>query len=572
MTPQYLHYLHEWQIKMAQGSKPGEGGQLPGHKVSAAIAAVRGSNPGVELISPPPHHDIYSIEDLAELMYELSQFNPTARGNVKLVSETGVAIVAAGVAKGGAQTVHISGHSGGTGASPLSSIKFAGLPWELGVQAAHQVLHANDLRERVKLVVDGGMQTGLQAMKAFLLGAEAVGAGHGAAGGRGLHHGPPVPPEHLSHRHRHAVKAPARQVRGQAGPPGQVSGALGRGDPRRCWPAMGYRSVGEIVGRTDLLRPREGVEASGGRASASTVSCWDGRCPWPAKRPTQPVVSPLNRRLLARRTGAAVETAGRDAALPHQQHRPRRGGHAGGPHRGGDRATRAGRADRRRAGGLRRPGAGLRRLGRAAHRPARSRQRLRGQGHEHGRPDRCAPARDFGCPPDSTSLVGNTVGYGATGGELYVAGRAGQRFMCRNSGATAVVEGVGPHGCEYMTKGTVVVLGPVGLNFAAGMTGGTVYLLDGFTSEERGLLNTDYVRVEPLTAEEASATGPLHALIAAHHRWTGSPLAAEVLRYWPFYARYRFDKVVSIVPRAILAEERDEAPAPLAERAAVEVG
>src|SRR5436190_17692644 len=162
---------------MAHGSKPGEGGQLPGHKLSAEIAAVRGAEPGVELISPPPHHDIYSIEDLAELMYELSQFNPRARGNVKLVSQTNVAIVAAGVAKGGAQTVHISGHAGGTGASPLSSIKFAGLPWELGVQAAHQVLHANDLRDRVKLVVDGGIQTGVHAVKAFLLGAEGVGLG-----------------------------------------------------------------------------------------------------------------------------------------------------------------------------------------------------------------------------------------------------------------------------------------------------------------------------------------------------------------------------------------------------------
>src|SRR5579885_876490 len=174
VTPQYLHHLHEWQIKMAQGSKPGEGGQLPGHKVSSAIAEVRGSNRGVELISPPPHHDIYSIEDLAELMYELYQFKPSSTGNVKLVSETGVSIVAAGVAKGGAQTIHISGHSGGTGASPLSSIKFAGLPWELGVQVTHQVLQANDLRSRVKLTVDGSIQTGRQAVRAFLLGAESV--------------------------------------------------------------------------------------------------------------------------------------------------------------------------------------------------------------------------------------------------------------------------------------------------------------------------------------------------------------------------------------------------------------
>lgn len=165
------------------------------------------------------------------------------------------------------------------------------------------------------------------------------------------------------------------------------------------------------------------------------------------------------------------------------------------------------------------------------------------------------PPEEFGCPPESTSLVGNTVGYGATGGELYVAGRAGQRFMCRNSGAVAVVEGVGPHGCEYMTKGTVVVLGTIGLNFAAGMTGGVVYLVNGFTAEERGLLNNDYVRVMPLLPEEAQIGGPLHELVEAHHRWTGSPLAAEALRYWAFYARYRFDKVVSIVPRANVSDD-----------------
>jgi glutamate synthase domain-containing protein 3 len=167
------------------------------------------------------------------------------------------------------------------------------------------------------------------------------------------------------------------------------------------------------------------------------------------------------------------------------------------------------------------------------------------------------PPDDLGCPPESTALVGNTVGYGATGGRLFVNGRAGQRFMCRNSGAEAVVEGVGPHGCEYMTKGTVIVLGEVGLNFGAGMTGGVAYLLNGFTAEERGRLNTDYVRVEPLNEEEMSPDGPIHELIAEHHRWTGSPLAETILRYWEFYARYRLDKVVSIVERAKIAEEEE---------------
>ena len=167
------------------------------------------------------------------------------------------------------------------------------------------------------------------------------------------------------------------------------------------------------------------------------------------------------------------------------------------------------------------------------------------------------PPDDLGCPPESTSLVGNTVGYGATGGRLFVNGRAGQRFMCRNSGAEAVVEGIGPHGCEYMTKGSVVVLGEVGLNFGAGMTGGVAYLLNGFTAEERGRLNTEYVRVEPLSEEEMQPDGPLHELIAEHHQWTGSPLAETILRYWEFYARYRLDKVVSIVERAQIVEEEE---------------
>jgi glutamate synthase domain-containing protein 3 len=550
---------------MAQGSKPGEGGQLPGHKVSPEIAAVRGAEAGVELISPPPHHDIYSIEDLAELMYELSQFNPRARGNVKLVSQTNVAIVAAGVAKGGAQTVHISGHAGGTGASPLSSIKFAGLPWELGVQAAHQVLQANDLREQVKLVVDGGMQTGLQAVKAFLLGAEAVGLGSVLLVAEGC----------IMARQCHLNTCPtgiatqSKRLRAKyAGKPVHLVKflLLFAEEIRAVLASMGYRSVREIVGRTDLLRPRAEQDGSAGRITFDKELL--GRpLPLAPKRPRQPRVSPLNARLL-RDAGPAL-----DAAMEHP--RGRHSASPGVPLRlcypitNTDRAVGATLAERIVAAtgnrGLAAPvdveleGYAGQALGFGAWGGLRI--MLRGRANDYvgkamstGGLIAVRPPDDFGCPPESTSLVGNTVGYGATGGELYVAGRAGQRFMCRNSGAVAVVEGVGPHGCEYMTKGAVVVLGTVGLNFAAGMTGGVVYLLDGFTSEERGLLNTDYVRVVPLTPEEAAVDGPLHRLVAAHHRWTGSPVAAEVLRYWAFYARFRFDKVVSVVPRATIAD------------------
>jgi len=554
VTPQYLHHLQEWQIKIAQGAKPGEGGQLPGHKVSANIAAVRGSTPGVELISPPPHHDIYSIEDLAELMYELTQFAPTARGNVKLVSETGVAIVAAGVVKGGAQTVHIAGHSGGTGASPLSSIKFAGLPWELGVQSAHNVLHANGLRERVKLIADGGIQTGLQAVKAFLLGAEGVGLGTVLLVAEGC----------IMARQCHLNTCPtgiatqSKRLRAKyAGKPVHLVKylVLLAEEIRHTLAAMGYRSVDELVGRTDLLRPREDLadETAGGVHFDAELL---GR-PQPVgeKRITRPAVGELNARLLEEARPALER--GAPVTLRH------RIGNT-------DRAIGATLASHIVAvtgsDGLSSPidveleGYAGQALGFGAWGGLRITLCGRandyvGKGMSVGGVIAVRPPDDFGCPPESTSLVGNTVGYGATGGELYVAGRAGQRFMCRNSGAAAVVEGVGPHGCEYMTKGTVVVLGTVGLNFAAGMTGGTVYLIDGFTNEGRGLLNTDYVRVEPLTDEEAREGGPLHRLLAEHRRWTGSPLAAEALRYWPFYARYRFDKVVSIVPRADIGED-----------------
>jgi glutamate synthase domain-containing protein 2/glutamate synthase domain-containing protein 1/glutamate synthase domain-containing protein 3 len=554
VTPQYLYHLQEWQIKMAQGAKPGEGGQLPGHKVSREIAEVRGADPGVTLISPPPHHDIYSIEDLAELMYELGQFNPRAHGNVKLVSETGVAIVAAGVAKGGAHTVHVSGHAGGTGASPLSSIKFAGLPWELGTQATHQILHANDLRDRVKLVVDGGIQTGLHAVRAFLLGAEAVGLGTALLVAEGC----------ILARQCHLNTCPtgiatqSKQLRARyRGKPVHLVKylLLFAEEIRRILAAMGYRSVQEIIGRTDLLRPREDVAGKAMRIHFDKELLGRPLTLQP-RRPISTEISPLNRRILEDVRSGRGESPVSPTTLRYTVGNADR---AVGATLAGEIVGLTGEQGLRQPIDIRLSGYAGQSLGFGAW--GGMRLILEGRANDYvgkamGRGALIAvrPPNDLGCPPESTALVGNTVGYGATGGRLFVNGRAGQRFMCRNSGAEAVVEGVGPHGCEYMTKGTVIVLGEIGLNFGAGMTGGVAYLLDGFAAEERRRLNTDYVRVEPLNEEEMSPDGPIHALIAEHHRWTGSPLAETILRYWEFYARHRFDRVVSIVERARVSD------------------
>jgi len=556
VTPQYLHYLQEWQIKMAQGAKPGEGGQLPGHKVSREIAEVRGADPGVYLISPPPHHDIYSIEDLAELMHELGQFNPRARGNVKLVSETGVAIVAAGVAKGGAHTVHIAGHSGGTGASPLSSIKYAGLPWELGVQVTHQVLHANDLRDRVKLVVDGSFQTGTHAIKAFLLGAESVALGtsllvaEGCILARQCHLNTcPTGIATQSKRLRAKYQGkPVHLIKYLVLLAEEIRGALA---------SMGYRSVQEIIGRTDLLQTRQDIGRAGTIDFDADIL---GRpLPLGPRRPIPVQVSPINQRILKDARSAMDASRLRPATLRYSLSNTDR---AVGATLAGEIVALTGEEGLKQPIDIHLYGYAGQSLGFGAW--GGMRLVLEGRANDYvgkamgkGAVIAVRPPDDLGCPPESTSLVGNTVGYGATGGRLFVNGRAGQRFMCRNSGAEAVVEGIGPHGCEYMTKGSVVVLGEVGLNFGAGMTGGVAYLLNGFTAEERGRLNTEYVRVEPLSETEMSPSGLLHELIAEHHKWTGSPLAETILRYWEFYARYRLDKVVSIVQRAQIVEEEE---------------
>ena len=339
---------------------------------------------------------------------------------------------------------------------------------------------------------------------------------------------------------------------------------------RRTLARMGYRSVGEIVGRTDLLRPREDSADETNRIIFDNDLL--GRpLPLAPRRPIPVVVSPINRRILKDARSSMDASRLRPTTLRYSVSNTDR---AIGATLAGEIVALTGEEGLKQPIDIHLYGYAGQSLGFAAWGGMRIVLEGRandyvGKAMSHGAMIAVKPPEDLSCPPESTSLVGNTVGYGATGGRMFINGRAGQRFMCRNSGAEAVVEGIGPHGCEYMTKGTVVVLGEVGLNFGAGMTGGVAYLLNGFTAEERGRLNTEYVRVEPLSEAEMDAEGLLHELIAEHARWTGSTLAERILRYWEFYARYRLDKVVSIVPRAKIEEEPAPPPAVATAAAAV---
>ena len=543
VTPAYLVSADELQIKMAQGSKPGEGGQLPGHKVTAEIAAIRHTTPGVALISPPPHHDIYSIEDLAQLIYDLKQVNPRAAVSVKLVSEAGVGTVAAGVAKGGADAILISGGSGGTGASPLSSIKNAGVPWEIGLAETQQTLVANNLRGRVRLRADGGLMTGRDVVIAAILGADEYSFGTSALIAEGC----------LMARACHMNSCP-------------VGVATQREDLRKRFPGtpemvinyflfvaqevreilaeLGFRSLDEIIGRTDLLQQViTGREASyldlSGLLAQPDVDASTGRDTDLPRRAVQAYnglydVSELNRRLVADAQPALergepvrgeyeIHNTDRTTGATLSGEIARRYGNAGLPEGTID-LTFYGSAGQSFGAFLAR-GVCMTLIGDAND--------YVGKGMGGGE----IVVR----PPDEARfewsenvIMGNTVLYGATGGHLFAAGRAGERFAVRNSGARAVVEGVGDHGCEYMTGGVVVVLGPTGRNFGAGMTGGIAFVLD----EERVFhlrYNPQLVRIDPLERPEDVAT--VRELLQQHLERTGSPKARAVLENWEHYQR-----------------------------------
>jgi glutamate synthase domain-containing protein 3 len=521
VTPAYLHSADELQIKMAQGSKPGEGGQLPGHKVSAEIARLRYTEPGVTLISPPPHHDIYSIEDLAELIYDLKAFKPSARVSVKLVSEPGVGTIAVGVAKADADVIVLSGSEGGTGASPLVSIKHAGSPWELGLSEAHQVLTANGQRSRVLLETDGGLRTGRDIVVAALLGAERFGFGTlpllalGCKMVRQCHLNTcPV-----------GIATQSEDLRAKfTGSADQVVLLFRRlaEEARRHIAALGARSIGELVGRADLLRPIDPKHPLSADLSAMLVSSKGGKSHEGYRK------VPLST-LAVRMASDCREAIA--AAEPLELAYPIRNvDRAIGARLSGEITARYG-ADGLPEGTIvlnlsgtagQSFGAWLSR-GIALHLEGTANDYL-GKGMGGGLIS-VSPRRQGVSVPHA---AGNAVLYGATAGRVYLAGRVGQRFAVRNSGATAVIEGCSDHGCEYMTGGKVLVIGDVGRNFAAGMTGGVAYLWDPSLSLKAMLADTAPSARRASDADLAEIRG----LLEAHRANTSSPVAREILEGW----------------------------------------
>ncbi len=533
VTIEYLNQAREIQIKMAQGAKPGEGGQLPGHKVYPWIARTRHSTPGVGLISPPPHHDIYSIEDLAQLIYDLKCANPEARINVKLVSEVGVGTVAAGVAKGHADVILISGHDGGTGASPVSSIKHAGLPWELGLAETHQTLVLNNLRSRVRLETDGQLKTGRDVVIAALLGAEEFGFATGPLVAMGC----------IMMRVCHLDTCPVGvatqnpELRKRfSGKPEHVENFMRfvAQDVREHLAVLGARSLDELIGRADLLsmRPAAG-EDKVGRLDLSALLYRPNVGPEVGRRHTMAqdhgLDAGFDRTVLLGLAAPALENGESVAATVTIR-------------------------NVHRAAGAMLSGAVTRRYG-AAGLPENTIQltfrgsagqsfgaflapgitfTLEGDANDYIGKGLCGGIIAIKPPdsslfvPEENVIVGNVAFYGATSGAAYIRGAAGERFAVRNSGATIVVETVGDHGCEYMTGGRVVVLGPTGRNFAAGMSGGIAYVYDP-DGTFAGRCNQEMVDLIPLDEADAQE---VNDMVWKHALHTGSTPAWHMIANW----------------------------------------
>ncbi|MDE0484870.1 MAG: glutamate synthase large subunit [Candidatus Poribacteria bacterium] len=548
VTPQYLASARELEIKMAQGSKPGEGGQIPGHKVTLEIAKIRHSIPGVPLISPPPHHDIYSIEDLAQLIYDLKQVNPRAKVAVKLVSEFLIGTIASGVAKGYADVIQISGHEGGTGASPLSSIKNAGTPWELGLAETQHRLVENELRDRVVLRVDGGMRSGRDIVIAAMLGAEEYGFGTTAMVATGC----------VMARQCHlntcpvgvATQDPALRAKYPGTPEMVVNFMLGVANEVRAILAnLGHRCLNDIIGRPELLELAVLVDypkaATLDLTEILTSADPTGQSPrYHLQERNDRVDTPLDDQILQ---DAETAIANKE---PIQLSYPIRNTHRTvGAKLSGEIAFRYGDTPLPKET-IRCHFTGSAGQSFGAFCISGIQFILTGEANDYvgkgmaGGELVVKPSPDARFEPHENTIIGNTVLYGATSGSLYAAGRAGERFCVRNSGATTVVEGVGDHGCEYMTGGTVVILGETGRNFGAGMTGGSTYVLDENQQFEEKI-NSQLIKLERITEKVDEDT--LVGLVQKHFELTGSQRAEKILANWDTFLPL-FWKVVTPPP------------------------
>ncbi|MCO6449359.1 MAG: glutamate synthase large subunit [Caldilineales bacterium] len=534
VTPAYLASAKELQIKMAQGSKPGEGGHLPGHKVSEKIASIRLTTPGVALISPPPHHDIYSIEDLAQLIYDLRQANPAADISVKLVSEAGVGAVAAGVAKGRANSVLISGHSGGTGASPLSSIKHAGIPWEMGLSETQQVLRANGLRDRIIVRTDGGLRNGRDVLLAAILGADEFSFGtlamiaEGCIMARVCHNNTcPV-----------GVATQDPKLRAKfAGSPDQIVALFTfiAQEIRELLAGLGFRSLDEVIGHTELLEQRVTDDTALDLLDLSPLLAQPD-----VTTPRHFLASPDydDPNALGNRLAEAVIAALTLKELPVKREFEIRNTDRSVGARLSGRLEQTGHVDLK-MGSIEISFRGSAGQSFGAFVPKGVRFKLTGDANDYvgkglaGGVLIIRPPADAAFSWHENYIVGNTCLYGATGGVLYAAGRAGERFAVRNSRGDAVIEGVGDHGCEYMTGGTVVVLGRTGNNFGAGMTGGQAFVLDpGVVAFPEFPTRVNHELVFLTRVEDVEAQALLHRMVSAHAEVTDSPLAADLLANW----------------------------------------
>ncbi|MYI67728.1 MAG: glutamate synthase large subunit, partial [Boseongicola sp. SB0673_bin_14] len=532
VTAEYLNQCDELEIKVAQGAKPGEGGQLPGAKVTELIARLRHSTPGVSLISPPPHHDIYSIEDLAQLIYDLKQINPRCKVTVKLVASSGVGTIAAGVAKAMADVILISGHNGGTGASPVTSIKYAGLPWEMGLTETHQVLAMNSLRDRVVLRTDGGLRTGRDVVMAAMMGAEEYGIGTAALIAMGCI----MVRQCQSNTCPVGVCTQDERLRAKfAGSADKVVNLITfyAQEVRQILASIGARSLDEVIGRADLLSQvsrgsahlddldlnpllitvdgAEKIVYDRTRDRAQVPDTLDGEIVRDAERFLEDgeklqlsyAVQNTQRTIGAHTSSHIVRKFGMHNNLQPNHLTVKLQGSAG-----------------QSLGAFAVSGLRLEVSGDAND--------YVGKGLSGGtiivRPPMASPL-----VADQNVIIGNTVLYGATDGCLFAAGRAGERFAVRNSGARAVVEGCGSNGCEYMTGGVAVILGRTGANFAAGMTGGMAYLHDP-DGASMALVNLDTVVCVPVS--QGHYMDQLKGLVERHLEDTGSRKAAAILQHW----------------------------------------